>query len=171
MLGINEPFILMGHSMGALIAKRYTLQHENNVKQLVLLHLPLYLNTQQVRETLRGTSHLYRFLLDSRYRNFAWPILRFALMGRMRHTKWSRERSLQNVLEKAEGFKDLGQLKLKTLLFVRLRDRPEYIENLKLFTLADSVTISLTDVTHNSPMQNPRYVKRAILKFLVNQVL
>lgn len=165
-IGIIEPFILMGHSMGALIAKRFTLLHENRVKQLVLLHPPLYRDTLQVRDTLRDTSYLYRFLLDSKYRNIAWPVIRLALFGRMRHTKWSRERSLRNVIEKAEAFKDLVKLKQKTLLFVGLRDRPEYIENLKVFSVADSVSITFSDVTHMSPMQNPRYVKRSVLKFL-----
>lgn len=168
-LSINEPFILIGHSMGALIAKRYTLNYSERVRRLILLNPPLYRDSAQVRQTLRDTSALYRFLLDSRYRNIAWPIIRFALLGRMRHTRWSRERSLVNVIEKAEGFQDLQQLKQKTLLLVGLRDRPEYIENLKVFALARSVNLSLVDVAHNAPMQNPRYVKRAVMKFLTQQ--
>ena len=165
-LGVHEPFILIGHSMGALIAKRFTLRHEHMVKRLVLLHPPLYRDTLQVRETLRETGYFYRFLLDSRYRNIAWPLIRFVLFGRMRHTKWSRERSLVNVIEKAEGFTDLRKLRKKTLLFVGLRDRPEYIQNLKVSPVAHSVTINISDVTHNSHMQHPHFVKRAVLHFL-----
>lgn len=168
-LAIEEPFILIGHSMGALIAKRYTLQHSQNVKKLVLLHPPLYNDRLQVRETLRNTSLLYRFLLDSRYRNIVWPLIRLALAGRMRHTKWSRERSLKNVIEKAEAFTDLAKLKKKTLLFVGLYDRPEYIRNLARHSVADSVTVTLQDVGHMSHIRRPRLVKKAVLNFLAQQ--
>lgn len=165
-LNIDKPFILIGHSMGALIAKRYTLEYSQNVKKLVLLHPPLYRDNLQVRETLRDTSHFYRFLLDSKYRNIAWPVIRLALAGRMRHTKWSRERSLINVIEKAEAFRDLVKLKKDTLLFVGLYDRPEYIKNLTEYKVSDSVTVTLQDVGHMSPMKQPRRVKRAVLQFL-----
>lgn len=165
-LSIDGPFILIGHSMGALIAKRYTLQYPYIVKKLVLLHPPLYRDKLQVYETLRDTGYFYRFLLDSKYRNIAWPLIRLALAGRMRHVWWSRERSLKNVIEKAEAFKDLAKLKKDTLLFVGLYDRPEYIENLLAYKVSESVTVTLQDVGHMSPMKQPRRVKRAVLQFL-----
>lgn len=165
-LSIKGSFILMGHSMGALIAKRYALEYSQNVKKLILLHPPLYRDKLQVRETLRDTSYFYRFLLDSKYRNIAWPLIRLALAGRMRHMWWSRERSLKNVIEKAEAFKDLAKLKIDTLLFVGLYDRPEYIKNLAVYKVSDSVTVTLQDVGHMSPMKQPRRVKRAVLQFL-----
>lgn len=167
-LSIDGPFILIGHSMGALVAKRYTVLYGDNVKKLVLLHPPLYRDTLQVRETLRSTGYFYRFLLDSKYRNIAWPIIRAAMAGRMRHTKWSRERSLKNVIEKAEAFRDLVELKKDTLLFVGLYDRPEYIKNLELFTVAISVTVIFQDVGHMSPKQQPDRVKQAVLQFLAD---
>jgi cis-3-alkyl-4-acyloxetan-2-one decarboxylase len=166
-LTIEGPFILIGHSMGALIAQRYTLQHSQNVKKLVLLHPPLYRDRLQVYETLRGTSYLFRFLLDSKYRNIAWPIIRLAMAGRMRHMWWSRERSLKNVIEKAEAFRDLVKLKKDTLLFVGLYDRPDvYIKNLEQLAVSDSVSVMMQDVGHMSPMKQPRRVKRAVLQFL-----
>ena len=42
-LHVNEtPLILVGHSMGALIAARYASAHKNAVKQLILVSPPMY---------------------------------------------------------------------------------------------------------------------------------
>lgn len=167
-LSANEPFILMGHSMGALLAKRYALEYGQKVSRLVLLHPPLYRDSMQARDTLRGSGALYRFLLDSRYRNLVWPIIRIVSAGRMRHTKWSRERSLKNIIEKAEGLKDLKILKKETLLFVGLYDRPEYIKNLEQCTVGFTIKITLQDVRHMSLRQQPRLVEKAVVAFLTN---
>ena len=88
------------------------------------------------------------------------------LCGRMRHTQWSREKSLKNVVEKAEAFTDLFQLQKRTLLVVGLRDRQQYIENLKSIDVTDVVTVMQEDVSHHSPVRRPRLIKSAVLNFV-----
>src|SRR5690606_2838570 len=42
-LRLREPFVLVGHSMGALIASRYAARRPKRLKKLVLVAPPVYL--------------------------------------------------------------------------------------------------------------------------------
>ncbi len=42
-LGLREPFTLVGHSLGSLIAARYASTHRRELERLVLVSLPIYL--------------------------------------------------------------------------------------------------------------------------------
>ena len=166
-VGIKQPFILVGHSMGALIAARYGTLHPGKVSSLVLLHPPLYSDTVETRATLRNTSPFYRFLLDSRYRQAMWLVMRvfsFTYLGS--HSQQSRERSLKNVIEVAEVFSDLKDVHPKTLLLVGKKDRKEYLNNLPKFQLSQSVSVAIENVTHHSPRLQPLLVKDRIVEFV-----
>jgi len=43
-LRLREPFVLVGHSMGGLIAPRYAARHKGKVKRLVLVSPPIYVD-------------------------------------------------------------------------------------------------------------------------------
>lgn len=43
-LRLREPFVLVGHSMGGLIAPRYAARHKKKVKRLVLVSPPIYVD-------------------------------------------------------------------------------------------------------------------------------
>jgi pimeloyl-ACP methyl ester carboxylesterase len=47
-LKLREPFVLVGHSMGALIASRYASQHSGRLAKLVLISPPVYLPTDTI---------------------------------------------------------------------------------------------------------------------------
>lgn len=166
--GIHEPFIMIGHSMGALIAARYEAIHGAKISSLILLHPPLYKNSLQAQVTLRRTGKLYRFLLDSRFRRVGWVLIKMILFEYIaRHSAESRELSMRNVIEKAQILDDLRQTDSRTLLLVGLRDRKEYVHNLKTHHLSASVTARLEDVTHHSPVQETPLVYEAIQQFIV----
>jgi pimeloyl-ACP methyl ester carboxylesterase len=66
-LDINDPFTLIGHSLGSLLATRYARLHAKQVSHLMLLSPPVYppLDTIQKRSAYYRTSwlmKLYRFL-------------------------------------------------------------------------------------------------------------
>lgn len=42
-LGLREPFVLIGHSLGALIATRYAAMHSSKVSKVILISPPIYL--------------------------------------------------------------------------------------------------------------------------------
>jgi cis-3-alkyl-4-acyloxetan-2-one decarboxylase len=167
MLKITQPFVLVGHSMGALLAARYGNVFPNRVSALILLHPPLYTTPHEARATLRNTGMLYRFLLDSNYRRIGWALIKgFAYTKIGKHSRHSRERSLQNVIEQAKVFSDLKRSATDTLLIVGLRDRAEYLQNVSDALLAESVTVIKENVTHHSPIEEPALIQRRILDFI-----
>jgi len=164
--GADRPFILMGHSMGALVAARYANLYPKNITRTILLHPPLYKNSSEAHRTLRDTSRFYAFLLDSRFRGLAWGTLRNASFSIIaRHTKQSREDSLQNIIEAAELFDDLATIRTPTLLVNGLKDRPVYRANLHQLQNLPNVQIVQAPVAHHSPIFNPRLVTAMINRF------
>lgn len=165
--GITSPFILVGHSMGAIIAKRYALMHQSVIERLVLLHPPLYQNEAEAKKVLRRTNSLYRFLLESRYRDLAWSLLvRLKVFKISQHTKRSREYSLHNIIEKAEAISDLVQLKTKTLLVIGSRDRPQYRANIESLAMPAAIRVVYKDVSHHSPLRNPKAIGHLVAEFI-----
>ncbi|HMI09398.1 MAG TPA: alpha/beta hydrolase [Candidatus Saccharimonadales bacterium] len=153
-----SKFTLIGHSMGALIASRYALLHPD-LNALILLHPPLYKNTQEAQNTLRSTGKHYRFFLDSRFRELGWIAMRVLPFTRISpHGRAAREGSLRNVIESAQIFDDLEQMTTKTLLVIGSKDRHQYLTNITLFPLSRSVTISRHNVNHHSPFYKPNLV-------------
>jgi pimeloyl-ACP methyl ester carboxylesterase len=49
-LHINEPFILMGHSMGALLAVHYASKYPQKVARLILLSPPIYNSSAEIKQ-------------------------------------------------------------------------------------------------------------------------
>lgn len=163
-LNISTSFVLAGHSMGALLAARYVIEYRTDVKRLFLFNPPLYLNTQQARSTLRDTNRAYRFLLDSRYRDIGWNILKH-LPGNLigDHSILARDLSIRHVIELAEFTSDLQKLKTKTILVVGKNDRQIYQENLKNLALPKNVEVVLADASHHSPILKPELVANFLL--------
>ena len=164
-LNLNKPFILVGHSMGALLAARYASSHPHIVKTVFLLHPPIYKDRKEARETLRNTGKYYRFLLDSRFRNIGWYVLkRIPISPIGNHSSISREMSLANVIESTELIKDLGYLQTKTILVVGKRDRAEYLKNLTDVELNENVLLKIEDISHHSPIFRPKLITQTIVQ-------
>lgn len=161
---ISTPYVLAGHSMGALLAARYSIEQAADVKSLFLFNPPLYMNSRQAHATLRNTNRAYRFLLDSNYRNVGWNIIKYIpprLIGD--HSVLARDLSIRHVIETAEFIEDLKKVKTKTILVVGKNDRPIYQENLRSISLPDNVKVTVADVSHHSPILNPDLVARFLL--------
>lgn len=170
-LRLTQPFVLVGHSMGALLASRYALLHPAHISHLSLLHPPLYQDPNEAFQTLRDTSRGYRFLLDSRYRRIGWALIKtFPIAHIGKHSRVSRERSLINVIETAEIFNDLQKLQTNTMLLIGQRDRIEYSTNIQKNHISDMVTVLSRDVTHHSPMKQPKLVTRELINFLQKEI-
>lgn len=167
-LQITEPFVLIGHSMGALLAAQYNSRHGDKVDSLILLHPPLYLNAGQAKRAIRERLFVYRWLLDSRYRRIIWEVVRFSRVSIIGyHSHDAREKSLRNIIERATIFDELERVNKKTLLLLGLRDRALYRDNLHRHgALASSVEIKTENVDHNSPWKRPSLVYEYIVRFI-----
>ncbi len=162
-LDLTHSFTLVGHSMGALLAARYSVLYPAEIDRLFLLNPPLYKDTHQARTNLRGTSRLYRFLLDSRYRSIAWGLLRRIPKNLIEnHTNASRELSLVNVIESAEFIYDLEKLHSPTTVLVGRHDRPVYLKNIPDLRVENNVKIVVEPVSHHAPILKPSLVAQII---------
>jgi pimeloyl-ACP methyl ester carboxylesterase len=160
-------FNLVGHSMGALIAARYAALYPIKVNALVLLHPPMYIDTEQAVETLLNTSFMYRHLLMSKYRNSMWKLMRYAFPAIIAdHTHYAREKSLRNIVTKAELFTDLKNIKTRTIILVGLKDRSIYQNNLSNISLNPLLKVTNENVDHHSPVKHPVLIKGIILNFI-----
>jgi pimeloyl-ACP methyl ester carboxylesterase len=61
-LGIRKPFILVGHSLGALISARFAAVHPDRVSRVILVAPPVYLPSDTVVDPLE------RLQMDAYYK-------------------------------------------------------------------------------------------------------
>lgn len=164
----DEKIILVGHSMGSLIALRYAIKRPKKVFKLVMLNPPMYANSMQAHETLYGTGRFYRLIIYSRFRRLIWRFLKLTVRHPYigHHSFEARERSLSNLIKRAEVFDDLEKIKVRTLLTVGSKDRKIYLDNLKKYKPIKNVEVVVRDFTHHAPAQNPKEVSEIIIDFV-----
>lgn len=164
--GVTSRCILVGHSMGALLAAHYANTHRSNIAKLILLHPPFYIDQEQAFETLHATSRLYRFLLTSRFRRLGWGLLKFLPTGIANHSRLGREESLENVILSEHSSSILASPPISTLLVIGVRDRKIYQENLQCIQTSPLMEVRVINSGHHSPLSNPRFVSELIQTFV-----
>lgn len=163
---IREPFLLVGHSMGALIAARFATIYPEKVSAVVLFHPPLFEHKDAATKILRDTK-LYHFVLEARLRRLRWHIFKMGLKHKLaKHNPQSRERSLRNLIAENTLVKELQHLSVPTVLVVGRCDRPEYVGTAQRISYSNSVTVLVRNVTHHSPVKNPMLVHEIIVNLL-----
>lgn len=163
---VQAPFILAGHSMGALLSAHYATKNPQFIHKLVLLHPPMYSSIKQARHTLYSSGKLYKFLLTSRYRKLGWGLLKFLPAGIANHRGKGREGSLENVIMMEENLYLLANPPVKTLLIIGENDRQIYLENLDTMQLSKNVTVDVIDADHHSPRNKTEMISKKILAFI-----
>lgn len=180
-LGIDEPFTLIGHSMGSLLALRYARLHESNVSKLVLVNMPVMLGRRQVREEIIDTSVAYRYGLRPYTHRLAWSI--FKTMYRLRllssknvrrlkqnayffqHSPLSRIRSFHRVISDARADIDLNLVRVQTLVISGLDDRKVYLDNLRHnISLSPTVRLETVAAGHHIPCDTPGLIASKVSK-------
>ena len=171
-LGITEPFTLVGHSMGSLIALRYARLYEKQVSKLILVNMPVMLGRRQVREEIHETSFAYKYGLQPYTHRLVWALFktmfRLRLLSRstvaklkanayfFQHSPLSRIRSFQRVISDARADIDLNLIRVQTLVLSGLEDRKVYLDNLRE-NISLSPTVALESVAsgHHIPCAMP----------------
>jgi pimeloyl-ACP methyl ester carboxylesterase len=169
-LDLDEPFVLAGHSMGALLALRYSLAHPNHIRRLLLMNPPLFKNAREARHQL-SSSIFYKASLYWQLHRVIVPVMRLPVMKKLVRTALppkykgmekyvfqssveSRHRSLRNVIEAQESLYDLRRLNIPTTIVQGLQERPKYLENLLQVQAKPGLEIVLTDSGHHTPLDN-----------------
>lgn len=179
-LGVDEPFILVGHSMGSLIALRYATVHENQVRKLLLTNIPVMLGSREVRDTILKPNLISSLGLMPLTHRLAWRAFRMLYVLKIlpsrtsnqsrqyihylfQHTHISRLRSFQRVIRDARVDFDLGVVNVKTKIIEGLDDKKIYLENLtKNIQLSPSIVLETVKTGHHIPYLFPEKVVEAI---------
>jgi pimeloyl-ACP methyl ester carboxylesterase len=83
-LNLTEPFVLVGHSMGALIVARYAAAHSNRVAKVVLVGPPLYLPPKEIGDPrIRARVETYLKAYDFLRANKSFTIRNAAVISRL----------------------------------------------------------------------------------------
>jgi pimeloyl-ACP methyl ester carboxylesterase len=122
-LQLRAPFILVGHSLGSLIAARYTAVRPQKVARLILLSPPIYLAPSELGDPrLRSQVGAYLKAYEYLRANKEFTLLHAARLGRMlrisdvfeitEHNWTAFIQSLKNCIESQTTISDIASVKV-----------------------------------------------------------
>ena len=176
----NEAeIILVGHSMGAVLAARYALKYPKQVTRLVLFNPPLFATPEQARHSIESTGLHYRAAITHPRSRMLWrglkalprvpskltPPLNFGDMARTHYH--AREGGYQNIIVGAEFVDDLSRLSQPTLVVRGVRDRYVYAETLKKLVLPPHITLTSVQTGHHTIVTKPSLAEQLIRSHLL----
>lgn len=156
-----KNYILVGHSMGAMIALRYAKMYPVEVRRVILLNPPLFSNRQEALSDIAASHWYYRAFLFWRGRNVLWNGLRFVPRSRadgrgiinltdmLRVDNRARQHGLEHIIAHGNVLAELPEISQPTLLVVGQKDRPTYHKNLRRAVLPTHTTLVRLPYGHN----------------------
>ncbi len=176
-LDVVEPFILVGHSMGALVALRYASTRKQRVCKLLLANMPIFLDSLTARREILNTNFFYYIGLRRGLHSFVWSLFRAATVLQLlphsigegaaarrtylfQSTAISRLRSLRNIIYAAKIEADLTALSITTTVLFGLHDRTGYIRGLPIIQKIEGGYITTPSIPggHHLPLRSPELV-------------
>jgi pimeloyl-ACP methyl ester carboxylesterase len=179
----KEPFVLIGHSMGTLLALEFARRHPQRVTGLVLISPPSIQDRAALVKILKAESaveslmeldnfwaplvcHLHEAFGERTYYVYR-PFVERALpdavvLAATRHRWASYNSSLENVVLKLRATEMLPQMKVPTLIVVG--DHDAYVDQARLRLIAPNAVIEKGG--HNILWEQPEVVIGAVEKFV-----
>lgn len=181
--GYDGPVVLVGHSMGSLLAMRYARQFPALVRGLVLLNPPLLKSRREARRTYLGNSLLYRLGLTLGIHRLVWPLYRLATYTRLlgtslaqetepftnylfQHTAASRYRSFKRIIVQSHGLEDLAAQTVPTLVMNSTSDRMVYRRNAENLPKTPTMKMITVPGDHHVPLKQPALTSDQIERFV-----
>lgn len=165
-LQLPGPYILVGHSLGSLLACRYARRYHREIARLVMLSPPVYLHPNQygrrrVKQATSAYLRIYRFLRS--HKKFTLHNLRhlsrlmpaFGSLHLNESTWVPFMRSLENCIETQTVVTDIAEVSAPVEVFYGSRDQVIVVSNLKL--LASMRQVTLHEVKGASHFIRERY--------------
>ncbi len=150
--GVTQPFTLLGHSMGALLALRLAAMHPDRISKLVLMCMPIYADVATAHRAITGSSRLKELMLygwTSRLLCNAWCRLARPLTSRLAplylphisreaaqdsvlHTWQSYDQSRHYLIERQAVAADLAQIRSKIIMIYGDNETPDCLDGLQI---------------------------------------
>ncbi len=158
-LRLTTPFTLVGHSLGSLLATRYTREHPGRIKHLVLLSPPVYMQLDAIasRSARQRTSlylRAYRFIRTHR-RITVENVLRLSrILPQMKFLVLTAStwvpfiRSLEQCIENQTIVADIKHVSCPVDIFYGMFDQVIVPYNIKQLAKIREVTIHPLKVDH-----------------------
>lgn len=184
--------VLVGYSMGSLLALAYADRYPAEVKALVLLAAPLYRSEQEARRTIKNSSLFNRLLaLDNPLARFSCELMCMTRPLAQRlvphivqnvpavvahdaldHTWTSYSRTLQNVIFQAQPQRWLRSVEKPVLMIFGQNDHTAPAANLDRSEISGAqVQIEMLDAGHNLVFTRSAEVAQRLAAFLRTGVL
>jgi pimeloyl-ACP methyl ester carboxylesterase len=182
-LKISKPIILVGHSMGGLLALKFALKYPEKVKKLVLIAMPIYKTPTEARQSITGgrlsrrlayygpTSHalcitwctLLRPLSSHAAKLYLKNQPAYVTRESVLHTWQSYSQSMRHIIEDQQVEYDLNRLAVPTLLLYGHKEGAITLQNVASFhQLSSNITIETIDGSHNLPIERPDLIAQKI---------
>lgn len=182
--GIKEPLIVVGHSMGALLALEMALEKPDLVKKLILISPPIFKSKTEARDNISRFSALHPILLYGNvarvtcliFCNLLRPLTRIGVIFAFKdlpkqvaadtllHNYFSYSKTLENVVENQNFFSRISELKIPIKIIYGENDKRIIQENLEeLKKMNSRIEIEhYPNLGHQLPLQDPQIVLNLI---------
>lgn len=182
----KEPFVLIGHSMGALLAAEFARRHPERITRLVLISPPSVRDRAALAQILKTESSVESLMQLDRfwapvvchmhevfgklsfyaYRPFVEPALPDAVVWAATQHRWaSYNGSLENVVLKIRATDLLPTLRVPSLVIVG--DRDPYADPTSLRKIAPGTLVATGG--HNVLWDESAFVIRGIEEFIASR--
>ncbi len=176
----GQPFILMGHSMGSVLASLYAAEYPEQLTHVVAINPPMFADKKQARNAIKRTNIFYRLLLYSPFGRLGrWvtayaaraaarsqfhklEALQYVAQGFKNTTHRSRQKSLKNVIESHAFLDAIHAVDVPLTVLVGKQDRKVYLDNLDAATLPQHAQLHILDGGHHLPIKNVEQVHQLI---------
>ncbi len=174
-LRLKKPFILIGHSLGALLAARYVYKYPRQVRRVLLLSPPVYVHPKMQDSRLarhRTSAYLkaYRFIRTHK-RITPMNVSKLARILPLpksliinEHTWLPFVRSLEHCIENQTILNDVMHIKQPIDIFYGVFDQLIIPQNILLLNISSTISLHQLKVDHNIGKRYAGAVGRFLMK-------
>ncbi len=182
--GVTEPFTVVGHSMGALLALRMGAMYPRKIKKMVLVSMPVYRSPEESQKHItKGTKirQLAYYGWTSRLLCTTWCTFLRPLSRRLApmyiknqpkrvaedgvlHSWQSFSQSLEHVIANQDVEKDLLAATGPVSLIYGTSESKITLDNLHRISVPAFVEVEMLEGTHNLPLEHPDYIAQLATK-------
>ena len=182
----SQPFVLVGHSMGALLSINYAYKYPKQVKKLILIAPPVFKDPKEAKENVIAFSSFPEYFLYGKsakiicrvFCNCLRPLTKIWIQQRfdnlpkevaqdiLLHNFNSYSKSLKNLIENQNTFKIIKYIKCPILIIYGKKDGRVILENYqKLKKLNPKIKfVAVENAEHELSLTHPEVIiERLIL--------